>query len=391
MVDFLIQALTGSAIVMALLVLISGPLSRRAGPGLAYALWGLVAVRLMLPPLRFDWWQILPASLRPEAAVATGNPLIVEQMSWFDRYGMIMIACWLAGAATLFLIGMASSLHFQRRLARDARRFGQLGRIGLFLSPVAEGPVATGLVHRRIYLPLDFASRWSEEEAAMILAHERVHHERGDLWANLLGFIILSLHWFNPVAWLAWQRFRVDQECACDARVLARRSAGERASYGQALLKASGRETQPALTLALITPHTIVERIEMMRNLENGRSWPTMIGLAGLALVAVPATAATQAKPDHAKVEKVIVLKGDGGSDKVHTVTFIGEDGKEQTIDVKGEWTAKEGDGEETNVFVIDSKQAADVKQVWVEKKGDGETFEITVKPCDSDNKDECK
>lgn len=391
MVDFLIQALTGSAIVMALLVLISGPLSRRAGPGLAYALWGLVAVRLLLPPIIIDWWQFLPASLRPEAVVATGNLTMVEQVSWLDRNGMIIVACWLAGAAILFLIGMASSMLFQWRLARDARRFGQLGRIDLFLSPLAEGPVAVGLVHRRIYLPLDFASRWSEKEAAMILAHERVHHERGDLWANLLGFIILSLHWFNPVAWLAWHRFRVDQECACDARVLARRSAGERASYGQALLKASGRETQPALTLALITPHTIVERIEMMRNLENGRSWPAMIALAGLALVAVPATAATQAKPNAEPVQKVVVFEGDSGSDKVHTVTFIGEDGKQQTIEVKGEWTAKGDNGDDHSVFVIDTKETSDVKQVWVEKKGDGEVFEIAVKPCDSDDKDECK
>ncbi|MCA1750027.1 MAG: M56 family metallopeptidase, partial [Sphingomonadales bacterium] len=76
----------------------------------------------------------------------------------------------------------------------------------------------------------------------LALAHEISHHKSGDLFANLAGFGLLCLHWFNPLAWYAWRAFRFDQEAACDARVLAASEADDRPVYGRAIAKAaSGR------------------------------------------------------------------------------------------------------------------------------------------------------
>ena len=364
--EAIVHLLLGSTILMVLLLALRGPLTRHAGPGLAYALWAVVALRLALPPIE------LPYGLFDVGASATQTVVVVRETAapgLFETYGPALINIWLLGASALFALGLVSSLLFDRRLSRHAQPVGTVGSIPLFRSPAADSPVAVGLVRRRIYLPHDFASRWSEEEAAMILAHERVHHERGDLWANLLAFIILSLHWFNPVAWAAWKRFRVDQECACDARVLATRNAGERAVYGQALLKASGRETLPALTLALITPKTIVERIEMMRNMDSGRSRPMMIGLGALALLAVPATAATIADPEQKVVEQKRI------------VVFKSEDGETQTFTVEGDG-AVEHDGTMIKIHRIEGEDLDGEHNVWV-TNGDGKKFEVIIRKCE--------
>ena len=367
MTDWVLQTFLATTLLMAIFVLLNGRLARSLGAKWAYGLWALVALRLVMPPLAIDW---RPAFFQPETVMVAGPGAMPAAPGFLEVHGASLVAAWLVIAAVIFLSGLASSLLFQFRLARSATPIARLGRIDILVSPLAEGPVATGLFHRRITLPHDHASRWSEAEAAMIIAHERVHHERGDLWANLLGYFILSLHWFNPVAWAAWKRFRIDQECSCDAAVLAARSDDERALYGQALLKASGRETLPALSLALITPKTIVERIEMMTNKDHKRARPAFVALGATALLAVPASAATfvqdEGEPQKGTLQRVILFKS--------------EDGKTQTFTVKGD-TKVEHEGTSVQVHAIGPEDLDGVKNVWVTNTG-GEKFQVVIKPC---------
>ena len=71
-----------------------------------------------------------------------------------------------------------------------------------------------------VALPPGFFRNFNERERELALAHEIAHHKSGDLLVNLFAFGLLCLHWFNPLAWIAWRAFRFDQEAACDARVL---------------------------------------------------------------------------------------------------------------------------------------------------------------------------
>jgi hypothetical protein len=98
------------------------------------------------------------------------------------------------------------------------------------------GPLLAGLLRPRIVLPCDFKERYTPPEQAAVLAHERVHAARGDLWWNALAALLGCLFWFHPLAGPARRRYLEDQELACDGAVL---GSGEHAPriYGTALLK----------------------------------------------------------------------------------------------------------------------------------------------------------
>jgi len=88
----------------------------------------------------------------------------------------------------------------------------------------------------KIVLPADFEARYTPEECALVLAHERAHLQRCDALANAIATGWLCLLWFNPLIYWALTRFRFDQELACDARVLGTTGAVRR-PYASALLK----------------------------------------------------------------------------------------------------------------------------------------------------------
>ena len=137
----------------------------------------------------------------------------------------------------------------------------------LIATAAAPGPLAFGLVRRYVAFPRDFADRYDADECELALAHEIGHHQRGDLFANWVALIVLALHWFNPVAWHAFRRFRADQELANDARVLAGRSAVDRHIYACAIVKAAhGGAVSAACHL-----HTITDLKGRLRMLTNTR------------------------------------------------------------------------------------------------------------------------
>lgn len=114
----------------------------------------------------------------------------------------------------------------------------------LRVSAGVSGPVVTGVLRPRVYLPMDFHLRYSPCQQRMILIHELAHTIRRDSAANALAFGMRWLFWFNPLAHLAYGRFRIDQEIACDAIVLGKLPKNERKAYAGALVRSvseSGR------------------------------------------------------------------------------------------------------------------------------------------------------
>jgi bla regulator protein blaR1 len=82
------------------------------------------------------------------------------------------------------------------------------------------GPLVLGLFRSRIIIPADFYERYSEAEQRLVIAHELAHIRGGDLYANAIATVMQILFWFNPLLHWAVSRMRLDQELACDARVL---------------------------------------------------------------------------------------------------------------------------------------------------------------------------
>ena len=161
------------------------------------------------------------AAFAPEPA-ASANPLQV----------LLTVASviWLAGAAAMLLWALVSWLRLSRRVAEAVRLEGNV-----FESERVASPFVLGLIRPRIYLPFGL----DEGAREQVLTHERAHIARGDHVIKPLGWLILTVYWYNPLVWLAYALFCRDIELACDERVIRRLPVSGRADYSQALLDLS--------------------------------------------------------------------------------------------------------------------------------------------------------
>ncbi len=130
-----------------------------------------------------------------------------------------LLALWAGGAAAFIIWQLVSYRNFLAALGSGMRpaALPSFGGIPVIESEAAVGPLAVGILDRRIVVPPLFEYRYTPVEQELALSHELVHHRRGDLLWNSAGLVVLALNWFNPIAYFAFRAFRADQELACDA------------------------------------------------------------------------------------------------------------------------------------------------------------------------------
>ncbi|HEY4029751.1 MAG TPA: TonB family protein [Caulobacteraceae bacterium] len=224
--------LAGSAAIFLILAL-RRPVRLRFGPTAAYLLWlaaPLCILAGLLPP---------PASasvLAPAVTLAAAAAQGLEPVARRAGLGDLLIAIWAAGAVVMAAL-------FARRQARFVRSLGRLrpleGSPGVLRGEhLGAGPFILGSLRPKIVTPADFDVRFAGEARGLVLAHERVHLDRGDATVNGLLAAAQCLAWFNPLVHLAARLLRVDQEIACDAAVIARRPEARRL-YAETLLDAA--------------------------------------------------------------------------------------------------------------------------------------------------------
>ncbi|WDF71747.1 M56 family metallopeptidase [Novosphingobium sp. KACC 22771] len=327
MTDWVLASLAASTMLMALVLLLRGPVARAFGPHAAYALWALPALRMVLPDL--PGVGLLPAvhfahgdggggllaapSLPVSPSLTVDNladhPMAAAMPGPLD-YAMahgpaVLVALWLGGAALWFGWQMLRYHHFLAQALRSAEPIGSECGIDVLLSVAVGGPVAAGVFRRRIFLPASFMTRYTAAERRCALLHEAAHHDRYDVVANFVALVVVALHWWNPLAHRAYKAFRADQELACDATVLADMAASERHAYGSAVVK-SASARMPGVACALSNKDEIKQRLRQMAapRFAGRRVW------AGLALVMVTIGAglmATASSPASAQAEPVAV------------------------------------------------------------------------------------
>jgi beta-lactamase regulating signal transducer with metallopeptidase domain len=274
---------------MLLVLVLRRPFARLFGAGSAYALWLVPALRLALPPMP-SVAPAMPRLVPPETFIVfvgdTAAPL--PPVGGLGQWVPWMLAIWAGGAAVFLAWQFLSYRRFLTELSLSARAVGAYRGLPLVESCAVQGPVALGLLDRRIVVPADFETRYSVEERRLALDHESIHHRRGDIWWNHLGLLILALNWFNPVAWLAFRAFRADQELACDARVTASASSESRHDYACALIKSASR---PGLIAACPLNHAdqLKRRLKMMKTHRSSRARmlagaAAILALGGLSL-----------------------------------------------------------------------------------------------------------
>ncbi len=149
---------------------------------------------------------------------------------------------WLIGLAALVAYSLLSYLRLRKRVSTAVRLTGNV-----FEADTIRSPFVLGVVKPRIYIPFGL----SEREKSYILRHEACHIDRKDPVVKLAAFLILCLHWFNPLVWLAFMLMARDMEMSCDEKVLSETGGDIRSDYSTSLLSfAVGRRFPGASPLA---------------------------------------------------------------------------------------------------------------------------------------------
>lgn len=263
-IELVNRSIAASWLVLAVLVL---RLLLRKGPRWAgVLLWGLVGFRLVCPFTLESALSLLPSGetvpenimLSPAPALNSGvaavdrvvNPIVAETFAPAPAASAnplqvlipLLALVWAAGVLTLCLYTFVSWLRLRRRVTEAV-----LVRDNIFESGRVPTPFVFGLVRPRIYLPTALPA----EARGPVIAHEEAHIARRDHWWKPLGFVLLTVYWFNPLLWVAYILFCRDIELACDERVVQGMGPGQRADYSQALLECStGRRALGACPLA---------------------------------------------------------------------------------------------------------------------------------------------
>jgi bla regulator protein blaR1 len=314
-----LAALLASAGLLLLILAVRGPARRLVGARLAYALWLLPVLRLLVPVLPDTFVDalfkpLLPAGNAGEGVVALfrgpAGAVAAYPAPLFDPAASMLLAIIGVGAATVFAVHAMRHWRYCRRLRAGATEAGMIAGVRVIAADV-EAPLAFGVLRRFIAVPRDFIREYSPGERAFALAHERAHHARGDLLANWLSLAVLAAQWWNPIAWFAIRAFRDDQEFATDAGVVAGKSPASRALYAHVLAKAAGVSALPACNL---NARSNLKGRLMMIDAKPPSALRAIVGSALLALAGGAALAATASPPAAGAGEQVVTIgvKPDG-------------------------------------------------------------------------------
>ena len=206
-------------------------------------LWLAVGARFVLPwgiPLRLPRPQSAPLAAAADTVqelgalplpdLAPAAPTAAVALPWYARLSPwhALAAVWLAGVLVLALRGLAGYWRLRRSVALACK-----APDGCYGGACVAAPFTLGLLRPRIYLPdsLRDAARQA------VLLHEQTHIRRGDPLTKPLFYAVVCLHWFNPLAWLAFRGFERDMEAACDEAAVQGRPLPERNAYCETLLQ----------------------------------------------------------------------------------------------------------------------------------------------------------
>lgn len=290
-----------SFVLILLLALLRRVLRGRIHPGVQYALWLLVAARLLIPGTLFP----LPVSVMgaveelqtsilltetrsdgqpappdgpsaafvtqppdgPSAPFVTQRPDGPTKMFTIKPAGVvqaenILKGIWKTGIVIIGSAMVLSNLIFYFRLRKSRKRLvlpdtPWTGKLPVYEAEGLTSPCLFGLFRPAVYLN---GAAMDAEHPEHILAHEYAHYRHGDhLWA-VLRSVCLAVHWYNPLVWWAAALSRRDCELACDAAALRRLGERERIDYGQTLLRMVSRKRNPAAFLHTATTMTAGKR-----------------------------------------------------------------------------------------------------------------------------------
>ena len=294
-------SISASWLVLAVLVL--RLVSKRSPKWMNVLLWGIVALRLMLPFSIESALSLIPSAetvspavvqFDPAPTITSGvniidnavNPSLSEHfaaaptMSVNPLYVWTYLAgwVWLIGLGVMLLYALVSYLRLRRRVSVSL-----CVRENIYLCDAISSPFILGVVKPHIYLP----SGLDEVQRQNVLAHEQAHLARRDHWWKPLGFALLAVYWFNPVLWLAYALLCRDIELACDERVIRTMDESAVKTYSTVLLACS-MPRKAVITCPLAFGEVgVKERVRNALHYKKPAFWVVAASVAVCVVVAV--------------------------------------------------------------------------------------------------------
>ena len=294
-------SISASWLVLAVLVL--RLISKRSPKWMNVLLWGIVALRLVLPFSIESALSLIPSAetvspaavqFDPAPTITSGvsvidnavNPSLSEHFSavptasvnplyvWTEIAGWV----WLIGLGAMLLYALVSYLRLRRRVSVSLPI-----RDRIYLCDAISSPFILGVVKPHIYLP----SGLDEVQRQNVLSHERAHLARRDHWWKPLGFALLAVYWFNPVLWLAYTLLCRDIELACDERVIRTMDESAVKTYSTVLLACS-MPRKAVITCPLAFGEVgVKERVRNALHYKKPAFWVVAASVAVCVVVAV--------------------------------------------------------------------------------------------------------
>ena len=293
-------SISASWLILAVLVL--RVVLKKAPKWVMPLLWGVVALRLVCLFSIESALSLIPSAetIPSEIVTETREPVLYEQATLdivtnptlpsaaevpvgvsrqqaqvdFNIYSVL----WFAGMAALLVHALVSAGKLKRKLATAI-----LLRDNIYESEFVDSPFVFGVVKPNIYLPMHM----DEGTAAYVIAHERAHLARRDHWWKVLGYLVLALHWFNPLVWVAYILFCRDIELACDEKVVKGLDGAARADYSQALLSCAAPKRAVAACPLAFGEGNIKTRVKSALHYKKPAFWVAAAAVLAVVIVAV--------------------------------------------------------------------------------------------------------
>lgn len=392
--------------ILILVIMLVRVLCRKMPKWITCLLWILVAAKLMMPFPMESIFSLVPTNEPIPAGIAMeSNPHISSGIENVDNlinpalqqhftpdktasanplqvWMYVGTVVWLAGTAALLLYALAAYVTVKWKVRASVRT-----EKNIYECDDIADPFILGIIRPRIYLP----SGLDEETKKYVLKHETAHLGRKDYLWKPLGFLILSVYWFQPLCWAAYILMCGDIEYACDEKVIKGETESARADYCKALLTCSMPRKMIAACPVAFGENGVKGRVKNMMNYKKPTFWISSISIVIVVIVAV--CFATSPKGKEATPEKITreqeALAGNLVNTEQGNVVSVKDNGQDNTelvwydtfdfegLDIQPRWYDFDGymlyyaydilNNEDASVVTVDVKDATseDFSQVY--------------------------
>lgn len=290
-----------SASFLAVSVILFRLIFKKAPKALTVALWALVAVRLLCPVSIESNFSLIPNNEVVPSEILTVDPTKVVDRVSFDlvsnpvfsdtlnrevtvnvdsfQFDMLLLSfVWLGGVALMLLYAVISYLriYFKIKVSMNLKD-------NVYLCDKINTPFIFGVVQPKIFIP----SGMDEETVNYVLAHEKAHLKRRDHLWKPLGFVLLSIYWFNPVMWISYILLCRDIELACDEKVIKDMEGADKKKYSEALLSCSAPQKLITACPVAFGEVGVKQRINSVLNYKKPAFWVIAIALLASIILGV--------------------------------------------------------------------------------------------------------